>query len=223
VCKKPEIVNKHLAKVYGKAPIGAPPMSVPHLDTRIINGEKALLFGPFAGFTTKFLKQGSILDLPKSIKCDNIKNMMSVGKNNMDLTKYLISEVLQSHSSRVDALRKFFPDAKDEDWSLSYAGQRVQIIKRDPQTGKGKLEFGTEVITAADGTLAALLGASPGASTAVDTMVTLVEKCFKDQVASPEWQAKMKEMIPSYGDSLIENTELLAEIRPSVLNTLQLD
>jgi malate dehydrogenase (quinone) len=223
VCKKPEIVNKHLAKVYGKAPIGAPPMSVPHLDTRIINGEKALLFGPFAGFTTKFLKQGSILDLPKSIKCDNIKNMMSVGKNNMDLTKYLISEVLQSHSSRVDALRKFFPDAKDEDWSLSYAGQRVQIIKRDPQTGKGKLEFGTEVITAADGSLAALLGASPGASTAVDTMVTLVEKCFKDQVASPEWQAKMKEMIPSYGDSLIENTELLAEIRPSVLNTLQLD
>jgi malate dehydrogenase (quinone) len=223
VCKKPEIVNKHLAKVYGKAPIGAPPMSVPHLDTRIINGEKALLFGPFAGFTTKFLKQGSILDLPKSIKCNNIKNMMSVGKNNMDLTKYLISEVLQSHSSRVDALRKFFPDAKDDEWSLSYAGQRVQIIKRDPQTGKGKLEFGTEVITAADGTLAALLGASPGASTAVDTMVTLVEKCFKAQVSTPEWQAKMKEMIPSYGESLIENTALLAEIRPSVLSTLQLD
>ncbi len=222
VCKKPEIVSKHLAKVYGKAPIGAPPMSVPHLDTRIINGEKALLFGPFAGFTTKFLKQGSIFDLPKSVKMDNIKSMLSVGKNNMDLTRYLISDVLQSHDSRVDALRKFFPDAKNEDWTLSYAGQRVQIIKKDP-AGGGKLEFGTEVIIAEDGSISALLGASPGASTAVDTMVTLVERCFADRMASPEWQAKMKEMIPSYGQSLIENPELLRTVRKYSLETLKLD
>lgn len=223
VCRKPEIVEQHLAKVYGKAPIGAPPMSVPHLDTRIINGEKALLFGPFAGFTTKFLKQGSILDLPKSIRANNIKSMLSVGKNNMDLTRYLISEVMQSHEERVDALRNFYPAAKNEDWELAYAGQRVQIIKQDPASGSGKLEFGTELISAADGSLAALLGASPGASTAVNTMVNIVERCFADRLASPEWQAKMKEMVPSYGDSLPDNDELLKTVREYTLSTLQLD
>lgn len=222
VCRKPEVVKKHLAKVYGTAPIGAPPMSVPHLDTRVINGEQALLFGPFAGFTTKFLKKGSIFDMPLSINLGNIKPMLSVGMNNMDLTKYLISEVMQSHSSRVDALRNFFPDAKDEDWELSYAGQRVQIIKKDEQ-GKGKLEFGTEVISSADGSLAALLGASPGASTAVATMINIVEKCFPEQLESEAWQSKMHDMIPSYGQDLTENAELLRNIRQRTLRVLELD
>ncbi len=222
VCKKPEIVEQHLAKVYGLAPIGAPPMSVPHLDTRIINGQKALLFGPFAGFTTKFLKQGSILDLPKSVRANNLKSMLSVGKNNMDLTRYLISEVMQSHEARVDSLRKFFPDAKDEDWELAYAGQRVQIIKKDKEKG-GKLEFGTEVISTEDGTLAALLGASPGASTAVNTMVNILERCFADRFTDPVWKAKFQEMIPSYGKSLTEDTELQKQIRAYTLATLELD
>ncbi|NVK43020.1 MAG: malate dehydrogenase (quinone) [Oceanospirillaceae bacterium] len=223
VCKKPEIVEQHLAKVYGKAPIGAPPMSVPHLDTRIINGEKALLFGPFAGFTTKFLKKGSKLDLPKSIKANNLKSMLSVGMNNMDLTRYLISEVMQSHDSRIDALRKFFPDARSEDWSLSYAGQRVQIIKKDQNNGGGKLEFGTEVITASDGSLAALLGASPGASTAVNTMINIIERCFPEQMASAQWQNKMKAMVPSYGQSLVEDPLLLKQVRKRTLSVLKLD
>ncbi|WP_286237720.1 malate dehydrogenase (quinone) [Neptuniibacter halophilus] len=222
VCRKPEIVKQHLAKVYGMAPIGAPPMSVPHLDTRVINGEQALLFGPFAGFTTKFLKQGSILDMPLSINLGNIKPMLSVGMNNMDLTKYLISEVMQSHGERVDSLRRFFPDAKDEDWELSYAGQRVQIIKKDAE-GKGKLEFGTEVISAADGSLAALLGASPGASTAVSTMVNIVETCFAEQLSTPEWQEKLHAMIPSYGQDLTQDAELLRSIRQRTLDVLGLD
>ncbi|GGO81168.1 putative malate:quinone oxidoreductase [Marinobacterium nitratireducens] len=223
VCKKPEIVEQHLAKVYGKAPIGAPPMSVPHLDTRIINGEKALLFGPFAGFTTKFLKKGSKLDLPKSIKANNLKSMMSVGMNNMDLTRYLISEVMQSHDSRIDALRRFFPEARSEDWSLSYAGQRVQIIKKDKSNGGGKLEFGTEVITSEDGSLAALLGASPGASTAVNTMINIIERCFPEQMAGEAWQQQMKAMVPSYGQSLTEDPVLLKQVRQHTLSTLELD
>lgn len=222
VCKKPEIVEQHMAKVYGMAPIGAPPMSVPHLDTRIINGQKALLFGPFAGFTTKFLKQGSMFDLVSSIRPDNLMPMMSVGMNNMDLTKYLISEVRQSHSARCDSLRNFFPEAQDNDWELAMAGQRVQIIKKDEQ-GKGKLEFGTEAITSADGSLAALLGASPGASTSVNTMIGIVEKCFKDRMENDGWKEKLKEMVPSYGHTLADNPELLKEVRQRTLTTLKLD
>ncbi|WP_438462246.1 malate dehydrogenase (quinone) [Marinomonas sp. PE14-40] len=222
VCDKPEIVEQHFAKVYGAAPIGAPPMSVPHLDTRIIDGKKAILFGPFAGFTTKFLKNGSFLDLPKSIKLNNLKQMLSVGKNNMDLTRYLVSEVRQTQADRVDALRTFYPNAKDEDWELAYAGQRVQIIKQDKETGGGKLEFGTEAIASNDGSLAALLGASPGASTTVNTMIGILERCFADKMNSPEWQAKLKEMVPSYGLSLIQDKELLKQVRSRTLSTLKL-
>lgn len=222
VCKKPEIVEQHMAKVYGQAPIGAPPMSVPHLDSRIIDGKRALLFGPFAGFTTKFLKKGSALDMPLSMRLNNLKPIMQVGAKNMDLTRYLISEVMQSHSDRVDSLRRFYPEAKDEDWELSYAGQRVQIIKKN-EKGEGKLEFGTEVISAADRRLAALLGASPGASTATPTMINVIERCFPERLATPEWQAKMKEMVPSYGQSLIEDGQLLRTVRKRTLSTLKLD
>lgn len=221
VCTKPEIANQHHAKVYGKAAIGAPPMSVPHLDTRVINGERALLFGPFAGFTTKFLKQGSNLDLPASVKINNLKPMLSVGLNNMELTKYLIGEVFQSDKSRMDSLREYFPAAKDEDWTLANAGQRVQIIKKD-EKGKGKLEFGTEIVSAADGTLAALLGASPGASTATQTMIDVIERCFSDKLESDGWKERLKAMIPSYGESLIDNAELLKTIREDTLSTLEL-
>ena len=222
VCNKPEIVEQHMAKVYGQAPIGAPPMSVPHLDSRVIDGKRALLFGPFAGFTTKFLKEGSVLDMPLSVRLNNLKPMMSVGAKNMDLTRYLISEVMQSHSDRVDALRRFFPDAKDEDWELSYAGQRVQIIKKDDK-GKGKLEFGTEVISSADGRLAALLGASPGASTATMTMIDVIRRCFPEQIATPEWQAKLKQMVESYGEDLVADDELLRRVRKRTLSVLKID
>ncbi|HEY5715523.1 MAG TPA: malate:quinone oxidoreductase, partial [Psychromonas sp.] len=222
VCTIPEVVEKHHAKVYGKAPVGAPPMSVPHLDTRIIDGKKTLLFGPFAGFTTKFLKKGSFWDLPTSVNPSNLFPMLSVGLQGFDLIRYLISEVLQTHKSRVKALQQFYPEAKPADWFLSMAGQRVQIIKKGTDRA-GKLEFGTEVIHAADGTLAALLGASPGASTAVKTMLDIIETCFAEEMKSEAWQERMKKMIPSYGQSLLDNADLLAEVRKHTLTSLELD
>ena len=221
VCRKPEIVNQHHAKVYGKAPIGAPPMSVPHLDTRIINGEPALLFGPFAGFTTRFLKQGSIFDLFGSVNPTNLRPMLSVSKKNMDLTRYLIGEVFQSHKDRVEALKNFFPDASEDDWKLQNAGQRVQIIKQLPD-GSGKLEFGTEIVAAKDGTLAALLGASPGASTAANAMLNVLERCFADKMKAGGWRERMKEMVPSYGQTLVTDEALLKRVRERTLTTLKL-
>jgi len=221
VCDRPEVVQQHHSKVYGKAPMGAPPMSVPHLDTRIINGEPALLFGPFAGFTTRFLKQGSVFDLISSVRSSNLRPMLSVSKSNMDLTRYLIGEVFQSHSDRVDALRNFLPDAREGDWHLQNAGQRVQIIKKS-KDGGGKLEFGTEIVAAKDGTLAALLGASPGASTAANAMFDVLQRCFPEKMKTPEWQARMKILVPSYGQSLEEDEELLLNVRERTLTTLKL-
>jgi malate dehydrogenase (quinone) len=196
-------------------------MSVPHLDTRVIDGEHALLFGPFAGFTTKFLKFGSFFDLFKTIKPDNILPMLKVGLTNVDLIKYLITEVMHSHHTRVKALQEYFPNAKDEDWELAEAGMRVQIIKNDAKKG-GRLEFGTEVVATADGSLAALLGASPGASVAVTAMLQVIEKCFAQQLQSEAWQQKLKEMIPSYGQSLVKDAELLKRVRAHTLSTLQI-
>lgn len=212
VCNNPEVIEKHQAKVYGKASVGSPPMSVPHLDTRMIDGKKALLFGPYAGFSTKFLKNGSFLDLPLSIKANNLRPMLSAGINNIPLTKYLIDQVRQSPEDRLNALRDYMPDVKMEDWDLELAGQRVQVIKKDPIEG-GVLEFGTEVVTSADGSISALLGASPGASTSVSIMLDLLKRCFSDRVKSKEWQVKFKEMIPSYGKSLAEDEELSNQIR----------
>ncbi|RDI57531.1 malate:quinone oxidoreductase [Flavobacterium glaciei] len=220
-CTNPEVIAKHQAKVYGKASVGAPPMSVPHIDSRMINGEKQLLFGPFAGFSTRFLKNGSYSDLPLSIKPDNIIPMIAAGIKNIPLTKYLIEQVRQSPKDRINALREYVPGARSKDWVLERAGQRVQVIKKDEKEG-GILEFGTEVITTADGTLAVLLGASPGASTVVSIMVDLIGRCFKDEIETPEWQEKLKVMIPSYGQKLNDNPNLLAEIRKETASVLKL-
>ncbi|ATP56197.1 malate:quinone oxidoreductase [Pedobacter ginsengisoli] len=220
-CVNPEVIERHNAKVYGKASVGAPPMSVPHLDTRMIDGKKALLFGPYAGFSTRFLKHGSLLDLPLSIKINNIRPMISAGLDNLQLTKYLIDQVRQSPEDRMVALREYLPTAKMEDWELETAGQRVQVIKKDEKHG-GVLEFGTEVVTAADGSIAALLGASPGASTAVSIMITLMERCFSDQIKTEDWQKKLKSMIPSYGQPLNGNAQLTEEIRIQTTHALSL-
>lgn len=221
-CTNPEVIAKHEAKVYGKASVGAPPMSVPHIDSRMINGEKALLFGPFAGFSTRFLKNGSYSDLPLSIKMDNIIPMVVAGYKNIPLTKYLIEQVRLKPKDRINALREYVPNARTKDWKLERAGQRVQVIKKDEEL-IGKLEFGTEIINTNDGTLAVLLGASPGASTAVSIMVELVSKCFPEQFSSPEWQEKLKMMIPSFGQMLNNNPILLDEIRKKTGEILKLN
>lgn len=212
VCKNKEVIERHHAKVYGKASVGSPPMSVPHLDTRVIDGEKALLFGPYAGFSTKFLKEGSYLDLLGSIQLDNIIPMLGAGAHNIALTKYLIEQVTQSEEDRFKALLDYFPNAKIDEWELAIAGQRVQVIKKDHDQG-GILEFGTEVVNAADGSIAALLGASPGASTSVSIMLDVLNRCFSKEMKSEAWLTKLKAMIPSYGQSLAHNEALALETR----------
>jgi len=222
ICKDPAVVKRHTSKVYGKAATGAPPMSVPHLDARIIDGQPALLFGPFASITTRFLKGGSVLDMFTSIKPNNLKPMLAVARDNLELTRYLVAEAFRSHKDRVASLQKFYAGAKEQDWELASAGLRVQIIK-DCDINVGRLEFGTEIVTASDGTLATLLGASPGASTAVQAMIEVIERCFESRVKSAAWQRKLREMIPSYGESLDENEALLHAVRERTLATLGLE
>lgn len=221
VCNNPEVIKQHHAKVYGKAKVGAPPMSVPHLDTRFINQEKSLLFGPFAGFSPKFLKTGSNWDLIKSVKPNNLFTMLSAGFKNLPLTKYLIQQVLLSKEQRMEELREFIPNAKLENWDLLVAGQRVQVIKDTEDGGKGTLQFGTEVVTAEDGSIAALLGASPGASTAVSAMLGLLRDCFPEEFKA--WEPKIKEMIPSYGKRLLDHPQLIEEIHETTDKALALD
>ncbi len=220
-CKNEKIIENHAAKVYGKASVGSPPMSVPHLDTRIINGKKELLFGPFAGFSTKFLKKGSYLDLPKSIEFSNILPMISAGINNIPLTKYLVEQVMQSPEDRLNTLKEYFPDAKIEDWELIVAGQRVQVIKKDEEEG-GVLEFGTELIASADGTIAGLLGASPGASTSVSIMLKVIKTCFAQFYNSDQFQQKLKTIIPSYNSQELENELYIKNSRRKTAKILEL-
>ncbi len=219
-CTDAALAAQHSAKVYGQASVGAPPMSVPHLDTRYVNGKRSLLFGPYAGFSTNFLKNGSYLDLPLSIRPSNIIPMLAVAKDNMDLTAYLIKEVAKRHGDKVEALREYYPEAQDGDWELITAGQRVQIIKKDPKKG-GVLQFGTEVIAGRDGTIGALLGASPGASTAVPIMIELLQKSFPKNFKG--WQSKLKDMMPGYGVKLNDNPELAAQLEAETAKTLQLE
>ena len=218
---KREVADRHQAKVYGLAAVGSPPMSVPHLDTRIIAGQRHLLFGPYAGFSTRFLKHGSLTDMFRSLRFDNIGPMLAVARDDFDLTEYLIGQVLESNEKRFETLRAFFPKVDEADWRAEVAGQRVQIIKRDPQRG-GILQFGTEIVGAADGSLVALLGASPGASTAVAIMVNVLERCFEDELKRGGWAAKLKAMIPSYGESLIDDAALTRRARAETAEVLHL-
>ena len=217
VCKNRDIINQHHAKVYSKAGLGDPPMSVPHLDTRYVNGKRELLFGPFAGFSPKFLKEGSNLDLFKSIRFKNIHPMLGAFWHNLPLTKYLVKQVVMTFDDRMDDLKKFVKDAKNEDWEIMVAGQRVQIIKKDEYEG-GKLEFGTEVVSNPDGRISCLLGASPGASTSVKIMLDVLEKAFPEILKSQRGKEIMEKMIPawktqftreSFEENLRKSTETL--------------
>lgn len=207
-CTNPELIAQHDAKVYGKAAVGAPPMSVPHLDTRVINGKPGLLFGPYAGWTPKFLKDGKFSDLLKSVRAGNVTPMLGVGVTELGLVKYLVSELLKSPSGKVNTMEEFIPRADGHDWELITAGQRVQIIRR--KGVGGVLELGTAVITAGDGSIAGLLGASPGASTCVSAMIDVLQRCFPSEYA--DWTPKLKEMVPSLGVKLSENQALFHEV-----------
>ncbi len=218
-CDVPALANRHNAKVYGKASVGTPPMSVPHLDARVIDGNRALLFGPYAGFSTKFLKHGSLADLFLAIKPDNIGPLLAVGRDNMDLTKYLVRQVMLTPSARFASLKEYFPNAQQGEWNLAVAGQRVQVIMPDKKK-TGVLQFGTEVIASGDGSLAAILGASPGASTAVAIMLDVLARCFKDEL--PGWIPRLEEMIPSYGRSIADDAQLSRHVRTETAATLRL-
>ncbi|AAZ41158.1 probable malate:quinone oxidoreductase [Candidatus Blochmanniella pennsylvanica str. BPEN] len=222
VTKNPKIVEQHLAKVYGKASVNAPPMSVPHIDTRILNGEKILLFGPFATFSSKFLKYGSWLDLFHSLNKHNVIPILQAGIDNFDLIKYLISQLVMSNMNRIDELREYYPTVNPSDWTLVTAGQRVQIIKRNSNR-RGILQFGTEVVNSGDGTLSALLGASPGASTVVSIILQLLNTMFNNKINSDVWKNKLIDMIPSYTKNLNGDLILVNKIRQYTCNALKLN
>ncbi len=211
ICEELALANRHSSKVYGKPKLGAPPMSVPHLDTRWIGGKRSLLFGPFAGATTKFLKNGSMFDLFRSIKSSNLFSFLQAGLNNIDLVNYLAHQVRLDHHDRVNLLREFFPNAKEFDWKLSKAGQRVQIIKST--TKGGILKMGTEVVSSSDGSLAALLGASPGASTAVTIMLDVLQRCWSQKLATKTWKEKLSQLLPSFGRDIKQNEALFQQTR----------
>jgi len=221
VTENTAIADRHLAKVYGQASVGAPPMSVPHLDTRYLDGKRVVLFGPFATFSTKFLKNGSLFDLLSTTTTSNFMPMTHVGMDNFDLVKYLIGQVMLSDDDRFAALKEYYPDAKKEDWKLIQAGQRVQIIKKDAEKG-GVLKLGTEIVTDQQKTVAALLGASPGASTAAPIAINVMQKLFPEQFKSAEWQEKIRKIVPAYGQKLNDNPALTQQVWDETAATLQL-
>ena len=218
-CEDESVIERHNAKVYGKASVGAPPMSVPHLDSRFVDGKRSLLFGPYAGFSTKFLKHGSLADLSGSVKPDNLGSLLAVGRDNFDLTKYLIGQILESKDAKYASLREYFPNADPAKWDFIVAGQRVQVIVPDEKTG-GKLEFGTKVVASNDGSIAAVLGASPGASVAVAVMLDVLAKLYPSRL--PGWKGKLSDMLMSYGKSIADDAALCASVRADTADALHL-
>lgn len=224
VCDKPEIVEQHHAKVYGQALGTAPTMAVPHLDSRVLDGKRVLLFGPFAAWTSKFLHGGgSHLDLPKSMRLHNVLTLTNVALKNLDLIRYLVQQGQQSKEDRLRSLRDFYPEARSEDWHVIDAGIRVQAI-RSYEGKTGIVHYGTEVITDQARTIAALLGASPGASVSTSVAVQLLEQCMPAILRSPAGRERMQAIVPFYGTDIKQpgNANLYLEASQRASRTLQL-
>lgn len=224
ICQNPEIVEKHQAKVYGQPLDAAPTMAVPHLDTRVLDGKKSLLFGPFASWTTKFLHgKGSFLDLPGTIKPHNLATLLKVGITNLPLVKYLVQQGTQSMKDRMEVLHVFYPGAKAEDWELIDAGIRVQAIKKEDGEA-GIVHYGTEVITSDDRSISALLGASPGASVSVHIVLEVIEKCLPHLLENEEGRRRINEMIPCFNEDLKEpsKADRYRELAQSAISRLGL-
>lgn len=220
-CDADDVSTRHRAKVYGKAAEGSPPMSVPHLDTRMIGGKRSLLFGPYAGFSSKFLKHGSHSDLFRSIEPGNVGPMLAVARDDWHLAEYLIGQVLQTGGHQFELLKQFFPRAQRAQWREAVAGQRVQVIKPDP-VRTGVLEFGTELIASDDNSIVALLGASPGASVSAAIAVQVVERCFEKELAG-SWRDRLESIIPTYGIDLAQDDDACREIRAQTAAVLQVE
>ncbi|XZE19233.1 malate:quinone oxidoreductase [Pirellulaceae bacterium SH449] len=200
ICDEPSICARHESKVYGATPPSAPSLGAGHLDIRRLNGQRQLLFGPFASWTTRFLKQtGSWSDLLRSVRLDNVTTLVRAGVHNSSMVRYLINQGIQSMEQRLKALREFYPQARAEHWRLQQAGIRVQTIKK---TDRGAIFFGTEVVSTADRTLSALLGASPGASVSVSIALDVVRTCFPHMLSSAKGRERMKQMIATYDQDL---------------------
>jgi len=198
ICQNPQVVKQHHVKVYAPGAPGAPPMSMPHLDYRTIAGKEALLFGPFGSITFKFLRYGSNFDALKALKCHNICSTIGALSKNLSLAVMLMKDVFKSGAGKLRDVRHYYPEANPEDWTLIPAGVRAQIIKKDPKSGKGMLQFGTEVVTNDEGTIVGLLGASPGASTCVTVALDTLEKCFSNKKEWDKWLPKLRTMITSW-------------------------
>jgi malate dehydrogenase (quinone) len=221
VTRNPDLVKKHWCKVYGKAAVGAPPMSVPHLDSRTVDGEHFLSFGPYAGFSPNFLKHSNPLDLLASVRATNLVPMSAAGGQNLDLTVYLGKELTKTQQQREDELREFLPKVDIHDWELITAGQRVQIMKPHPSK-IGVLQLGTEVVVNGEGSLSGLLGASPGASVSVSIATEVIEKMYAKEM-DWGWRERIQKMIPSYGKSLNDDAAFCREIEDLTAKVLKID
>jgi malate dehydrogenase (quinone) len=227
-CDVDAVSQRHHAKVYGKASLGSPPMSVPHLDTRIIDGKHSLLFGPYAGFSTRFLKHGELTDLFTSLSVDNIIPLLDVARDNIRLAEYLVGQVLESSNQQFATLKQFFPRAVKKDWKEAVAGQRVETIKPHESKGlikheEGELEFGTELVVAEDKSIVALLGASPGASTAAAIAIDVLKKCFGSELTEGAWLPRLKAIIPTYGIDLKIDADACRRTRAETAPVLKIE
>jgi malate dehydrogenase (quinone) len=154
------------------------------------------MFGPFASWTTRFLRHsGGWTDLPRSVRSHNVVALARAGLQNRSLVQYLVREGFQDMESRLRSVRRFYPNARVEDWRLVEAGIRVQAIKK---SDRGAVYFGTEVFSSSDRSLAALLGASPGASVSVSVALEVIRTCLPHLLEGVEARDRMGQMIPSH-------------------------